>query len=996
MRTLPILLLLAGTATLPAQPTLPQVTARGPHHNVWSWETEASLPDGRKVREAHGFVELATGLNREIDGAYVPAGESIELAPEGAVARSGQMQVRFASQLRTFGAVDATTPDGRRLRSHVLGLALYDMATGQSVMIAEVKDCIGAVLPPNQVIYRDAFDGNVSGAIVYTYRRGSFHQDVVLRAQLPDEATPEHFGFDPGTTVLEVWTEMVDAQEPRRWSRPPAAFLQARNNPQAPVLPLPDDELDFGITRMVAGRAFAAGSAEDLSGDAVPVAKSWQRIGDRQCLVEALPYLALKAELENRLPRARADAGNQRAAVRPRRVLPAPPLQAGINPPGHGIAMASLSPSMRAGAAERGFVIDYQQIITATNVVLASDTTFLVSGPCNFYGTTVIEGGTVVKFVHTTNGTANISLQGVDCRTSPFRPAVFTAKDDNTLGEIIPGSTGNPGGYYGQGLVANATNSLHDLRFFNMSCGLGSGYTALVDLVNAQFRRCSTAVSPSYSAWFYLHNVLVSECGTAFAAGGSSGSRVEHATVDRVNYLYSGYPYNLHLTNSLLVSVSNNVTYSGTNVTVLSPGTGVFQTVGGGGHYLADNSPHRDAGTTNISAAMRAAFQNLTTYPPVLLNNPITADTVLSPQAGRDLDLPDLGYHYAPLDFLVSAVTVSSNATVLATNGVVIGIDYFVTNSWGFLLAPGKFISQGSPVAMNRVVRAHTVQEKASGNPATRAVFYDGNTPGGSASTLRARFTEFDQLASDGPLLSSGTKLNAMELSHSALYNPTLVVDFSGTGTLVVGLTNTLWERGGVQLGTSTASAGKVVHGRNNLWRGTSLLFYGGNTNWTVADDIFDRMFSLTNINGSVRNYTNAWYLTNYGLSGGLGIIQLTSLTYAPGPLGNYYRPTNSTQLINKGSRTAALAQLYHFTTTTDQVKETNSLVDIGHHYIAVTNIASIWRPIDTDGDGVPDYVEDANGNGTVDAGERSWIAAPAQQSDSGGVLRLQLHTPVK
>ena len=30
----------------------------------------------------------------------------------------------------------------------------------------------------------------------------------------------------------------------------------------------------------------------------------------------------------------------------------------------------------------------------------------------------------------------------------PYHPVVFTAKDDNTVGETISGSTGNPSGYY--------------------------------------------------------------------------------------------------------------------------------------------------------------------------------------------------------------------------------------------------------------------------------------------------------------------------------------------------------------------------------------------------------------------------------------------------------------------------------------------------------------------------------------------------------------------
>ena len=43
--------------------------------------------------------------------------------------------------------------------------------------------------------------------------------------------------------------------------------------------------------------------------------------------------------------------------------------------------------------------------------------------------------------------------------------------------------------------------------------------------------------------------------------------------------------------------------------------------------------------------------------------------------------------------------------------------------------------------------------------------------------------------------------------------------------------------------------------------------------------------------------------------------------------------------------------------------------MDIGLHYVACTN----GVPLDTDGNGLPDWYEDANGNGTVDSGETSW-----------------------
>jgi hypothetical protein len=65
------------------------------------------------------------------------------------VARQGPHQVIFAANLNSVGAIDLLDPRGQRFRSHVLGLAYTDAATGRSVMIAEAASPPDG-LPPNQ------------------------------------------------------------------------------------------------------------------------------------------------------------------------------------------------------------------------------------------------------------------------------------------------------------------------------------------------------------------------------------------------------------------------------------------------------------------------------------------------------------------------------------------------------------------------------------------------------------------------------------------------------------------------------------------------------------------------------------------------------------------------------------------------------------------------------------------------------------------------------
>jgi hypothetical protein len=95
----------------------------------------------------------------------------------------------------------------------------------------------------------------------------------------------------------------------------------------------------------------------------------------------------------------------------------------------------------------------------------------------------------------------------------------------------------------------------------------------------------------------------------------------------------------------------------------------------------------------------------------------------------------------------------------------------------------------------------------------------------------------------------------------------------------------------------------------------------------------------------------------------------LLSLSYQAGPLGNYYLPPNATALLGAGSRTAGSAGLYHFTSLVSNTKEAAGQVNIGPAYLALVN----GNPVDSNGDGVPDFIADRNGDGNEDADEAPW-----------------------
>jgi hypothetical protein len=76
--------------------------------------------------------------------------------------------------------------------------------------------------------------------------------------------------------------------------------------------------------------------------------------------------------------------------------------------------------------------------------------------------------------------------------------------------------------------------------------------------------------------------------------------------------------------------------------------------------------------------------------------------------------------------------------------------------------------------------------------------------------------------------------------------------------------------------------------------------------------------------------------------------------------------------LLYAGSRSAASAGLYHYTIQTNlqnncEVPDGTNTVSIGFHYVAVDQYGN---PLDSNGDGIPDYLEDANGDGIYDTGD--------------------------
>jgi hypothetical protein len=655
----------APAINLPA-PTPYAIVQNDANSRVWERTVYELGPNGKTIAKKHHYTELATGLNHLVNGQWVESKERIDILPNGtASATQGQHQAYFPGDIYN-GVIELVTPDGKHLKSQPLGLSYFD---GQnSVLISELKDSDGIVVGTNQVIYPDAFT-DFKADLVYTYTKAGFEQDVVLREQPP---TPESFGLNSAITRLELLTEFFSTTEPTQTALPA--------NPQDG---LSDTTLAFGQMKMVRGKAFSFGDSAPIYPRTrkIPVYKSWQILEGRTFLVEEVPVQRIKTQLEQLPIPASANTTVSMAnpilhKVSARRLLPPARLvQAGTNM----MRLAKAKWSYKSGV-----VLDYLTIDSdVDDLTFQGDTTYYISDPINVDDTLTIEGGSVVKFPISDDQQIYFSGEYLNCKTAPYRPAIFTAKDDNSVGETISGSTGNPSGYYGDAISLNCGSaSLSNLRFSYLHTAIvnndNGGYTfsdiqvvncynafggadgSVMSINNGLFINLTNFTYATFEWQIWGNHLTVHNCG-AFAFGGSLGDGGS-----------------LFLTNSLLVAVphlSNNPDADfETNAVVwlTNDDFTIFQAVGAGSHYLATDSPYRNVGTTNIDLSLLADIRTKTTYPPIVYSNTtISIATAFSPQAQRDIDAPDLGYHYDPIDYFFGGVTANSNVTF--TTGTAVG-----------------------------------------------------------------------------------------------------------------------------------------------------------------------------------------------------------------------------------------------------------------------------------------------------------------------------------
>jgi len=656
------------------------------------------------------------------------------------------------------------------------------------------------------------------------------------------------------------------------------------------------------------------------------------------------------------------------------------------------------------------------------NYTFKNGVTYYIGSPVQLYGTTTIEGGAVLKFDYSLNSSLSV-LGSLNCKTESYYPAFLTSVDDPCVGENIgygyypqPYLTGTP--YLDLSQTTNA--SISNLRISYADLGVTTPAAGQLDIWDCQVLQCNSGVVNAFGGVDSLHNVLFAGCGDAVCAYTNNCTiMAEQMTADVSQFVSSsGASPRVSLTNSIILGGAGSV--SPTNI----------QAVGAGNYYLAANSPLRQSGTTNLSRRLLGELKTRTTYPPVAMPSfmQLNGNLMLGLQAPRYTNgAPDLGYYYPAIDYTVSYLTNFGAITVLP--GTVIGLsDQYIPNFgwtwWGFDLREGSsLVAHGMPNRPIVFVDAALVQEQFQ-LPVFGSLVPDYESPDSAPPVMDFRFCNFyaspecdhvwagydvwfsyvpspDSLVNwtmrdcnlHGGWINLGCPDDGMFFGLSPL-------NFYGSGA--VGWTNNSFDSVYFNLDPTwiwypnygdTINCDLAFSAANNLSRNAGIFYLepipSSAGNWTFYNNFFDKADFLqdTNYQALDYNYNGYWPLLPTELLWGGDASQLISST-ASGPttgsnevvvaaappyqrsyFGHFYLPTN-TPLYGAGSDTAANLGLYHYTTRVDQVKEGNDVTagkpnaSIGLHYIAATN----GVPMDFDGDGIPDYVENWNGDGNYSA----------------------------
>ncbi|HEX3799989.1 MAG TPA: hypothetical protein VH413_14950 [Verrucomicrobiae bacterium] len=936
-----------GSNSTPGLLSAYNLGAKGANDRVWQ-RIEARSDNARRISSRTNFVkELSTGMHHLVGGQWIESSENIEITSGGAAATNGQHQIYFAGNINTTGGIHLVESDGEAMSSRIMGIGYYDASTGTNVLIAELQDSVGQLLPTlNQALYTNAFT-DFQADVRYTYTKQGLEQDVILRQQPP---SPAEWNLNPQTTFLQIWTEFTQCPDP---------FIRTNQ-----ISGYQDEQLDFGLMEMGEGKAFSLDGQSNLT----PVFKHWRTFPEsgRKFLVEEIPFSSISSQLASLpLPATTNGTGsstpstNSKDGAQLHRASKHPVLLAAKSVNAKPVPMTAA----KNVKPVTGFVLDYIIVNTMSNFTFQADTTYYVSGPVTLNGTTTIEGGAVIKY--TNSPTAQITLNGpLVCTTGPYRPAILTQVQDNSVGQIIYSGSAHPTNLNAGAYIFGGAGQTNDYRYLRIVYA-GTGITnssGPVNVWDCQFVKCGTAVAAGAGQTINLHNVLITQATNCAATTGTVTG--EQVTVGQAQTFcplgYSG----AFLTNCIIAGVTDQTGVSTDHS--ITNGSGLFYQLGVGSFYLSTNSAARSFGTPNINPITLRDIEQKTTFSPELvLDQVISNNTIFSPQVARDTNnTPDAGYHYDAIDYLCGTVYVT-NAILSVQPGTVVGGFGLKSDPSYFFIGPNSILIDGAaqlnclgqPTNLAHFVTYDTVQEEADTNWTVNTSDYvfvfNGQV---YFPTADFRFADWSCLAGETWFIDWFDNGGTFNLRDCQFHSGAL----EGGLSSAVNIINCLFDRTDIEFFVSATSAAK-----NNTVYGGAFFFYNEYaTGLSIQNNLFDRSaLAISPTNSLDHNaFANSNNFSNFDPLFFNSVMLSNSPGYEVGPLGSFYQYGTSS-LINDGSTNANLLGLYEYTVTTNEVKDGTNIVSIGYHYVATDTNGS---PLSTLWLGIPDYLVDTNGDGVT------------------------------
>ena len=333
------------------------------------------------------------------------------------------------------------------------------------------------------------------------------------------------------------------------------------------------------------------------------------------------------------------------------------------------------------------------EVVPGKDRTFRTGVTYLVGGPVRLEGSVRFEAGCVLKFLP--GRLAGLELQKearVSWQATPEAPIVFTASDDDSVGEPVPGSKGKPAAepYADVALSVNGAylesgqSRWNDFRISHARVALRWNKTTAA-LWHFQVQHCEIGIESTDST-LALRNGLFHRVKTPFSDLRSSRVNGQQLTIARAEVLNrKAVGSSLELLRCVIgeVADSQGYTHASTdgnpNAVIPTTVTDAFVEAAGS-LYLPPGSRRIRPGFCHslLDPELAAVLPTMTVLPPERLPPRVTQALYLQPRAIRDQALPEagginpikLGFHHWPIDYWVDETTVSNTVVTLAAAAV--------------------------------------------------------------------------------------------------------------------------------------------------------------------------------------------------------------------------------------------------------------------------------------------------------------------------------------